>query len=186
MFLGNIINQLLDEHCLADSRATEKADLTTFQIRLQKVNDLDAGVKHFLRGLEILELRRLTVYRQGIVFVEIAESVNGIPDNVHDTASDLRAGRHRDRSVSVHSLHSASQTVCRVHSDTPYSVFTDMLLNLNDQRPFSLASFDIKSVVNTRKLSLLISHIEMDIHHRSDDLGNVPYVFFFCHFEYGC
>lgn len=57
-----------------------------------------------------------------------------------------------------------------------------MLLNLNDQRPFSLASFDIKSIVNTRKLSLRIRHFEMNIHDRSDDLRNVSYVFFFRHF----
>ena len=48
MFLGYIIDQLLDEHRLADSRAAEKADLSAFQIRLKKVDDLDAGVKHFL------------------------------------------------------------------------------------------------------------------------------------------
>ena len=156
MFLGNIINQLLDKHRLADSGSTEKADLTTFQIRLKKVDDLDAGVKHFLRGLEILELRRLTVYRQGIVFVEIAESVNGIPDNIHHTTSDLRAGRHRDRSVSVHSLHSPSETIGRIHRHTPDRVLTDMLLNLNDQRLLTLTSVNIKSVMNTRKLSLRI------------------------------
>ena len=48
MFLRNVVDKFLDEHRLADSRATEKTDLAAFQIRFEKVNDFDSGVEDFL------------------------------------------------------------------------------------------------------------------------------------------
>ena len=48
MFLRNVVDKFLDENRLADSRATEKTDLSTLEIGLEKIYDLDSCVKDLL------------------------------------------------------------------------------------------------------------------------------------------
>ena len=43
MALGDIVDELLDKHCLADTGTTEEANLTTLRIGLEKVDHLDTG-----------------------------------------------------------------------------------------------------------------------------------------------
>ena len=181
VLLGDVVDQLLDQHGLTHTGSTEKTDLSALQIRLQKVDDLDAGVKHLLRGLQVLEFRRLPMNRQGVVLAQVSQSVDRVPDNIHHTAPDLSAGRHRDRSVRVDRLHPSPQTVGGVHRHASDRVLADVLLHLDDQGLPALASVHIQRIMDAGKLRLIRLHIEMDIHHRPDDLRNVPYVLIFCH-----
>ena len=48
MLLRNIIDQFLDKNGLSDSGTSEKTDLSTFEIRLKKVNHLYSGKQNFL------------------------------------------------------------------------------------------------------------------------------------------
>ena len=41
--LGDVVDQLLDDHGLADAGAAEQADLAAFQVGCQQVDHLDAG-----------------------------------------------------------------------------------------------------------------------------------------------
>ena len=50
--LGDVVDELLDEHGLADAGAAEEADFAALAVRGEQVDDLDAG-------LEDLDLRRL-------------------------------------------------------------------------------------------------------------------------------
>ena len=50
--LGDVVDQLHDQHGLADARAAEQADLAALGVRREQVDDLDAG-------LEDLRFRRL-------------------------------------------------------------------------------------------------------------------------------
>ncbi len=43
MVVGDAVDHLLDEHRLADTGTTEQTDLSTLDVRGEKVDDLDAG-----------------------------------------------------------------------------------------------------------------------------------------------
>ena len=44
---GDVVDQLLNDDGLADARAAEQADLAAAEVRLQQIDDLDAGLEHF-------------------------------------------------------------------------------------------------------------------------------------------
>ena len=94
MFLCDIVDKLLDEHGLSYARTTEEADFSSLEVRLQKVDDLDSGEENLLRGLQILEFRRLAVDRQFSLAGKLAKSVDSIARDIHHATSDLGPGRH--------------------------------------------------------------------------------------------
>ena len=131
VFLCDIIDQLLDQHGLTYSGTTEKSDLSSFQIRLQQVNNFDTSVKDLLGSRKILKLGRFPMNRQRMVLIQITETINRITDNIHDPSSDLPANRHRNRSSGSDRLHPSTQTISGIHRHTTCRLLTDMLLNLN-------------------------------------------------------
>ena len=48
VFLGDIVDEFLDENRLADACAPEKTDFAALQIRLEQVYHLDAREENFL------------------------------------------------------------------------------------------------------------------------------------------
>ena len=58
---GDAVDHLLDEHGLADAGAAEQADLAALHVRLEQVDDLDAGLEHLRLRLELVERRRVAV-----------------------------------------------------------------------------------------------------------------------------
>ena len=55
--LGDVVDQLLDEHRLADARAAEQADLAALGVGREQVDDLDAGDQN-LRFGRLLDIGR--------------------------------------------------------------------------------------------------------------------------------
>ena len=47
---GDVVNQLHDDDGLADAGAAEQPDLAAAQVRLEQVDDLDAGLEHLQLG----------------------------------------------------------------------------------------------------------------------------------------
>ena len=67
MRLGDVVDQLLDEHRLADAGAAEQTDLAALAVRREQVDDLDAGLEDLdLRAL-LDELRRRAVDRRALL-----------------------------------------------------------------------------------------------------------------------
>ena len=58
---GDPVDHLLDEHRLAHAGAAEQADLAALHVRLEQVDDLDAGLEHQRLRLELVERRRVAV-----------------------------------------------------------------------------------------------------------------------------
>ena len=50
VFLGDVVDQLLDEHGLADAGAAEQADLAALGVWREQVDDLDAGLEDLRLG----------------------------------------------------------------------------------------------------------------------------------------
>ena len=91
MRLGDVVDQLLDDHGLADAGAAEQADLAALQIGRQQVHHLDAGDQDLRRGRLLLEGRRLAVDRVALRRVDRPLLVDRLADHVQDAAERLRA-----------------------------------------------------------------------------------------------
>ena len=63
---GDVVDQLHDEHGLADAGAAEQAGLAALHVGLEQVDDLDAGLEHLDAGGLLLERRRLAVDRPAL------------------------------------------------------------------------------------------------------------------------
>src|SRR5262249_49658101 len=57
----NAVDHLHDDDRLAHARAAEQADLATLHVRLEEVDDLDAGLEHLRLRLQLVERRRVAV-----------------------------------------------------------------------------------------------------------------------------
>ena len=63
VLLGLAADHLLDDDGLAHTGAAEHADLAALHVRLEQVDDLDAGLEHHGLGLELVERRGVAVDR---------------------------------------------------------------------------------------------------------------------------
>ena len=64
MALGDVVDQFLDQHGLADAGAAEQADLAALRVRREQVDDLDAGDQDRALGRLVDEQRRVGVDRR--------------------------------------------------------------------------------------------------------------------------
>ena len=106
--------------------------LPPLQVRLEQVDDLDAGLEH-LRA-------RSTVLRASAPADESASAprsrtgpireVDRLAEHVEHAAERLRPDRHRDRRAEVDDLHAALHAVGRLHRDGAHAVLADVLLHL--------------------------------------------------------
>ena len=67
VLLGEVVDQLLDDHRLADAGAAEQADLAALGVGREQVDDLDAGLEHLGRRGEVLDRRRVAVDRPALL-----------------------------------------------------------------------------------------------------------------------
>ena len=146
MSLGYVVDQLLDEHGLADSGAAEEADLAALEIGLEQVDDLDSGIKHLLGGGQVFKLGGLAVDGQGVVGLESAEAVDRIACDVHHSAAHLDADWHPDGGTRERDFEAAAESVGRIHGHAAHGVFAYMLLDLKYQL-LAVGADDLEGVV---------------------------------------
>jgi peptide chain release factor 1 len=129
------VDQLLDQHGLADARATEQPDLAALDVRGDQVDDLEAGLEDLdLRG-EVAEGRRVAVDRPALgVRGELGLPVDRLPDHVPEPAQRRLPDRHGDRLAGVDHLDPASEPVGRVHRNRAHAVVAQVLLHLGHER----------------------------------------------------
>src|SRR5262249_54249179 len=84
--LGDVVDELLNEHGLADTGAAEEADLAALGVRREEIDDLDAGDENFRFGRLFDELRRIGVDRSITVISDRTGLVDRLTDDVHDAA----------------------------------------------------------------------------------------------------
>jgi hypothetical protein len=104
-------NQLLNEHCLADTSTSEETNLSTTSIRSQQIDDLDTSDKDLGGGRLLGELWGVSVDRAPLVGLDRTTLVNGVTSDVHDTAESRGTDRNRDGCSSVNSLGAANETL---------------------------------------------------------------------------
>ena len=151
---GDVVDQLHDDDGLADAGAAEQADLAALQVRLEQVDDLDAGLEHLQVGRLLFERRRGAVNRPALLRLHRPiREVDRLAEHVQHAAERLGSDRHRDRLAEVDRLHAALHAVGRLHRDGAHAVLAEVLLDLGDDvdapRAASLASgLDAQRVVD--------------------------------------
>ncbi len=133
MALGDVVDQFLDQHRLADARAAEQPDLAATRIGREQVDDLDAGDQDRALGRLIDEQRCGRVDRRGHVGVHRAPLVDRLADDVQDAAKRRWADGHADLRAGVADALAAGQTLGRVHRDCADGVLAEMLRDLEHE-----------------------------------------------------
>ena len=171
MFLGNVVDEFLDEYGLSHAGTAEQADLAAFQVGFQQVDDLDTRGQDLLGSGQVFEFRRFAMDGQGALLGETTQTVDGLARNVQHAPADLGAHRHGDRRVGIGGFHPPLQTVRGIHRHASDRILPDMLLNLDDEHAAARTG-NFQGIVDTRKFLLFGAfQIEMDIDHRPDHLG---------------
>ena len=96
--LGDVVDQFLNQHGLADAGAAEQADLAALGVGREQVDDLDAGDENFGFGRLVGIGRRFADGSARMPSdLDRAGFVDRLADDVHDAAERAGADRHRDR-----------------------------------------------------------------------------------------
>ena len=177
----DVVDQLHDDDGLADAGAAEQADLAALQVRLEQVDDLDAGLEHLQVGRLLLEGRRGAVNRPALLRLHrTIREVDRLAEHVQHAAERLRPDRHRNRLAEVDRLHAALHAVGRLHRDRADAVLAEVLLDFGDdvERLAALLRrrLDAQRVVDRGQ----VSGLELDVDDRSDDLDDVADLLFGC------
>ena len=133
VFHGDVVDELHDDDGLADAGAAEEPDLAALEIRLEQVDDLDAGLEHLQFGRLLFERRRRSVNRPALLRHHGSiGKVDRLAEHVQHASERLGADRHRDRAAEILGHHAALQAVGRLHRDRAHAVLSEVLLDLDD------------------------------------------------------
>ena len=132
MLLGEVVDELLDEHRLAHAGAAKEAGLAAAHVGLQKVDGLDARLEDLGLGSELREGGRRMV--DGVIehVVGHGAAVHGLAHDVpHAAKRGLADGHHHRRAGVVHA-DAALEAVGRGHGDRPHHAARKLRLHLKN------------------------------------------------------
>ena len=107
LFLGNIVDQFLNKHSLPYTSTTEQANLTTFTVWFQQVDNFDTCIEHLLYSSQIFKFRGFAVNGISTGTIQLLHSVNRVTNNIHQTAFNLFSYRHSNRSAQRINFHAS-------------------------------------------------------------------------------
>src|SRR5437868_15144481 len=130
---GDVVDQLLDQHGLAEPGAAEQADLAPADERRDQVDHLHARLEDLGLRREVAERGRVAVDRPALDAGRLLLLVDRIADHVPEPAERLVDDRHGGRLARVDDVNATPEAVRRVHRDGSDAVVAEMLLDLGDQ-----------------------------------------------------
>ena len=133
MRLGDVVDQLHDDHGLADAGAAEQPDFAALRIGRQQIDDFDPGNQDLRLGRLIGEIRRRPMDRQAQFGHYRTAFIDRLPDDIEDAAQGFRADRHHDRLAGIDRLGAAHQPVGCIHRDRAHDVFAELLRHFKDE-----------------------------------------------------
>ncbi len=140
VLLRQVVDQLLDQHRLADAGAAEQPDLAALDVRSDQVDDLEPGLEDLDLRREVAERRRVTVDRPALgVRGGIGLAVDALADDVPEASERRLPHRDGDRAAGVDDVDAAGEPVRRVHRDRAHPVVAQVLLHLGHERRRSRA-----------------------------------------------
>ncbi len=173
----DVVDEFLNQNCLADACAAEEADFPAFRVRSDEVDDFDAGFKNFRCRALVFEGRSGAVDGPMIVGFDFCGIVvDGIAEDVEDTSQDAVADGNRDGFAGVKGFHSSDHAVCGAHGYTAYNAVTEVLHGFaNDvDRNGSGVVFDANGIVHGRQFGIFVKG---DVDDGADDLYDFSFLF---------
>ena len=109
--LGDVVDQLLNEHSLSDTGTSEETNLSTTGVGSQQVDDLDTSNEDFGGGGLLSELRGIGVDGCVLGSLDGTTLVNGVSSDVHDATKGAVANGNLDGGTSVGGLGTSNETL---------------------------------------------------------------------------
>lgn len=156
--LGDVVDQLLDEHSLTDTGTTEETDLTTLGVGGEQVDDLDTSLEHLGAGVLVNEGRGVGVDGAALVSLDGATLVDGVTGDVEDTTESSVTDRDQDGGTGVLHGVATDETTGGVHRDGTDGVLTQVLGDL-ENKLLAVLALELKGVQNGGKLALGELHV---------------------------
>ena len=170
MLGGDVADQFLDQHGLANARAAEQADLTATGIGSQQVDDLDAGLLDLNHGALIHELGGLAVDGPLLGIGHFLAAVDGMAQNVEHAAQAFFAhGHFNGRALGGH-FHAAAQALAGAEHDAAHGVAAHMLGDLHDL--LGAVQLHGQGIVDGGQLAVL----ELNVHNGAQNLCDGAFV----------
>ena len=182
MTLGDVVDELHDEHGLAHTGTAEETDLATLAVGLEQVNHLDTGIEDFCTDGELVKLGSGLVYGAQVLALEVRQTVDGVAEHIEQTALDLSAGRYGDRTLEVVDTCAALETVGALHGHAAHGALSDVLLHFEYQLG-AVFTVHLEGRVDGRDDGSVAVTLEDDVDHGADHLGY--FTIFFTHRDYG-
>ncbi len=134
VLLGEVVDQLHDQHGLADAGAAEEADLAALDVGRDQIDHLDSRLEDLDGRRQLAEGGRLAVDRPALHVLRLRLLVDRLADHVPDPAERRLADRNGDRRAGVDDVCAAREAVGRVHRHGANAIVAEVLLHLCDER----------------------------------------------------
>ena len=172
MCCGNIVDQLHNQNCFANTSTSEQTDLTALCVRTDQVNNLDSSLQDFGSRHLLFIGRCRTVDGPVLLGLWCRKVIYRIAQKIKYSSQALFSNRNLDRLSGVHSLGSPYQTVSGIHGNAAHCIIPDLLGNLCGELGAFMINFD--GIEKCRQFIMS----EPDIQYRTDYLHNLANVFF--------
>ena len=168
---GDVVNQFLNQHRLADARTAEQADLAALGIRLEQVDDLDARFEDVDGRLLLGERRRLAVDLPALGVVRHGRaSVDRRAEGVEHPPERPLADRHADAAAGGDRLHAAGEVFALREHDAAHGVSADLLRDFHHDA--AAVDVDRQRLADARQRARL----KLDVDDRAGDGDNLSCV----------
>ena len=152
MLRRDVVDELLDEHRLADARAAEEADLAALCVGFQKIDDLDARFEQLHGGRLLFEGGRAAVDGPMLFRLDGLSAVDGLAEDVEHPAERPLAHGHFDGAAFGNDFHAAGEPFAAAQHDAADGVPFDVPRRLHDELPS--ARSDGERFADARKFPL--------------------------------
>jgi len=126
MLGGDVSNEFLDEHGLADARAAEEADLAALRVWSYQVYYLDARLEHARHRTLVLESRRRAMDGHALGGRHLALPVYRIAGDVEHAPEGFLSDRYRQRPAGIDCVDAPRKPVRRRKGDAPDEIVPEM------------------------------------------------------------
>ena len=159
MRLRDVVDELLNQHRLADTGTSEETDLATTGVRSEEVDDLDTGLQDLSGGRLVDERGRVGVDGEELVALDGTTLVNRLANDVHDAAEGGLADRDLDGGTGVDDLLPTDETLGTVHGNGADRVLTQVGGNLKNETA-TMEVNNLERVEDRREILRLKLHVD--------------------------
>ena len=164
MGLCDVVDELLDEHSLADTSTTEQTNFTTTSVGGEEVDDLDTGLQDLSGGRLVDERGWVGVDGEELVALDGTTLVNRLTNDVHNAAESGLADRDLDGGTGVDDLLPTDETLGTVHGNGADRVLTEMGRDLENEAA-TREVLDLEGVQDGRE----VVRVKLDVDDGTND-----------------